>query len=97
MEVELPSTGCNIFYGTYVDNYYNNTRTRYYIHEGKLIKNNTSTSSYNTTPSGAYCLTSADKLLYRPQDSVYFPFFALAMCLVVFVILYKLFIKRLLP
>lgn len=97
MEIDLPSTGCNVFYGTYLDNYTGNTRTRYYVHEGVLIKNNTSTTSYNQTPSGAYCLTSADTLKYRPQDTVYFPVIALAMCSFVFVILYKIIIKRLLP
>lgn len=97
MEIELPSSGCNIYYGTYLDNYLNNTRTRYYINEGKLIKNNVTTSSYNTTPSGAYCLTSADKLLYRPQDTIYFPIISLAICSFVFVILYKIIVKRLLP
>lgn len=95
MEIVLPSTGCNVFYGTYIDNYYNNVRRRYYIHEGKLVLNNM--TSYASTPSGAYCLTSSDKLLYRPQDSIYFPALSLAMCVLAFVILYKFIIKRLLP
>lgn len=97
MEINLPSTGCNIFYGDYVDNYNGNTRIRYYINEGKLIKNNTTTYNYNNTPSGAHCLTSEDVLEYRPQDTVYFPVISLAMCSFVFVILYKIIIKRLLP
>lgn len=97
MEIDLPANGCNVFYGTYIDNYYNNTRTRYYLHEGSLIKNTETSYSYSGIPSGAHCLTSDDTLSYRPQDTVYFQFLSLAMCVFVFVILYKIIIKRLLP
>lgn len=97
MEIELPSTGCNIFYGSYIDNYNNYTRTRYYIHEGRLILNNSQTYNYNATPSGAHCLTSSDVLLYRPQDTIYFPALSLAMCVFAFWLIYKIIFRRLLP
>lgn len=48
--------GCNVFYGTYIDNYNGNTRRRYYFDSyGQLILSQT-TSRVNT-PSGVSCLT----------------------------------------
>lgn len=97
MKIDVPANGCNVFYGTYIDNYYNNIRTRYYIHEGSLIKNNETSYSYSGVPTGAHCLTSNDSLVYRPQDTVYFQFLSMAMCVFAFFLLSKLIIKRLLP
>lgn len=98
MEIELPSTGCNIFYGTYVDNYSSDgrTRTRYYLNEGKLVENNTSYSQYNSIPSGATCLHTGD-LVYKPEMELYVPFLASGLLVFVLILVYKIFIKRLLP
>ena len=98
MEIELPSQGCNIFYGTYIDNYSNNgyTRTRYYLNEGKLVKNNTSQSNYNSIPTGATCIVTGD-LIYKPELEVYVPFLAMTLFVFVLILVYKIIIKRLLP
>ena len=98
MEIELPSTGCNVFYGSYLDNYTNNgyTRTRYYFNEGKLVKSNTSQSNYNSIPSGATCITTGD-LVYKPELGVYVPFLAMTLFVFVLILVYKIIIKRLLP
>lgn len=48
--------GCNVFYGTYIDNYNGNTRRRYYFDSyGRLIL--THTTSRVDKPSGVSCLT----------------------------------------
>lgn len=98
MEVDLPS-GCNIYYGTYVDNYTNNgrTRVRYYINEGKLVPSSGSTSQYDQRPSNDYhCLTTGE-LVYKPEVQIYFPFLAGSLLVFVLILVYKIFIKRLLP
>lgn len=51
----LPSSGCNIFYGNYIDNYAGGQRTRYYIYDGKAYA---STRTTGNTPTGAICLDS---------------------------------------
>lgn len=93
MEIELPSQGCNIVYGNYIDNYRNNVRTRYYIVNQKLILNNT--SSYTSMPSGYSCYSG--KLEYKPEIKIYFPFLALGLCVFIFFCIYKIILKRVFP
>lgn len=93
MEIELPH-GCNVFYGSYIDNYYNNTRTRYYINDGELVANNSSTYNYNPTPSGAVCI---DSITYHTEYSVYFECLSIGLCILAFFLIYKIIIRRLLP
>lgn len=90
MEIELPS-GCNIFYGTYIDNYQGNVRTRYYIDHYRLVAN--TTSSNTTRPTGSVCMS--EKLLYKPEISIYFQLSAFAICVFVFVVIFKLILRRL--
>lgn len=59
----LPDTGCNVFYGNYVDNYTSNLRTRYYIYDGQAIESTTST--YATPPANVHCINSAE-IIYDP-------------------------------
>lgn len=48
--------GCNVFYGTYIDNYNGNTRTRYYFDSyGQLIPSVITTRS--DRPTGSQCMT----------------------------------------
>lgn len=94
MEIALPSSGCNIYYGTYIDNYLNNTRIRYYINEGQLIESTRST--YSSIPSGYHCLTQGD-LVYKPELQIYFGVFSLAIFCLALSLIYKVIIKRLLP
>lgn len=93
MEVELPSTGCNIMssYNT-VDNYFNGTRIRYYIYDGKFIRS--SSSSYSRLPDNSYCLRSGD-LVYKPEIPVYFSF--MSFCIISFagILLFNIVIKKL--
>lgn len=51
----LPS-GCNVFYGTYIDNYNGTRRTRYYFDSyGQLIPSTITTDS--SRPKGSQCMT----------------------------------------
>lgn len=95
MEIELPTTGCNVFNGTYIDNYYNNTRTRYYFNDGQLIES--SRQNYNIIPNGVTCLNSTQHIFYKPELEIYFGVLSLAICLLAFSLIYKIMIKRLLP
>lgn len=94
MEINLPQQGCNIFYGTYIDNYNNNVRTRYYINDGELVANNRQSYTYNTIPTGAVCI---DNLTYRSELPIYFEIFSIALFALAFFLIYKTIIKRLLP
>lgn len=93
MDIELPTQGCNIVYGNYVDNYRNNVRTRYYIINQKLVQN--STSSYSSLPTGYSCYSG--KLEYSPELKIYLPFLSLALITLVMVLIYKIILKRLVP
>lgn len=98
MDVALPTTGCNILNNsTTFYNYSNNNRTRttYVIYDGEAHVTSVSTSptGYNYTGD---CLITGD-LVYKPELQVYFP--ALAFCSICFILImiYRIFIKRLLP
>lgn len=98
MDVELPSTGCNIINSaTSFYNYTNNDRTRslYYIYDGKALLANTQTSNtgYNYTGS---CLSTGD-ITYKPELKVWFPLVSVYIFLTVFILIYKVMLKRLLP
>lgn len=94
MEIDLPNTGCNVFYGTYIDNYTNNTRTRYYINDGELIANNSQYYNYNPTPTGAVCI---DTLTYHSELPIYFELASIAIVALAFWLIYRVIVKRLLP
>lgn len=93
MEIKLPQ-GCNVFYGTYIDNYRNNIRTRYYINDGELITNSQQNYSYDPRPNGYVCI---DKLTYHSEFNVFFEVLSLIIVLLAFFLIYKTIIKRLLP
>lgn len=98
MNVELPSTGCNIINSsTTFYNYSSDGRTRssYVIYDGKAFLQSTNTSQYAYNYTG-HCLVTGD-LVYKPEIEVYFPI--ISFCLVCFALLliYNIFIKRLLP
>lgn len=67
-EIPIPE-GCSVFYGTYIDTYRNNQRTRYYIYGNRLVPS--TTSSYTTIPTGSVCLSQGD-LVYKPELEVWF-------------------------
>lgn len=87
---DLPAQGCNVFYGTYIDNYNGNTRSRYYLNDGHLVLS--STSNANSTPNGVHCLTSDDMIIYKPEIEVYFNIIAILAAFVIFSAAYKLII-----
>ena len=98
MDVELPSTGCNILVSaTSFYNYSSDTRTRdtYYIYEGVAHKQSSQYNQYGYTYTGD-CLSTGD-LVYNPSLKVQFP--VISFCLVCFVLIlvYRVIIKRLLP
>lgn len=96
MKIDLPTQGCNVFYGTYFDNYYNGVRTRYYLNDGQSIPSTSQT--YINNPSNVYCLSSTQfQLWYKPELEVYFGAISLLICFLAFSIIYKTIIKRLLP
>lgn len=85
--IKLPEQGCNVFYGSYVDNYYNNVRTRYYILDSQLLAS--STSSFSSMPSGVVCMDEA-VLTYKPELEVYFTFMAIVAAFFLFFMAYRL-------
>lgn len=94
MDIQLPSGGCSIYYGSYIDHYQNNTRRRYYINNEKLILN--SSSTYTSMPSGYSCVSQGD-LKYKPENQIWFSALSLALVLLAMSLVYKIIIKRLLP
>lgn len=90
-EIELPKQGCSVYYGQYIDNYYNSTRTRYYINDGKLVRS--TTASYTHLPTGVVCLSQGD-LIYKPETEVYFNIIAIGVCIFLFYAAYKLILHR---
>lgn len=98
MDVELPSTGCNILNSaTTFYNYSNNNRTResYIIYDGVAHLQNTTTNQQGYTYTGT-CLFTGD-LVYRPEIRVYFEFISILLFAIAFFLIYKIIIKRLLP
>lgn len=98
MNVELPTSGCNILTSaTSFSNYSNNNRTRqiYYIYEGVAHLQSETTSTYGYDVSGT-CLNTGD-LVFHPEDQVYFPVISFLICFLIVYFIYALFIKRLLP
>lgn len=85
--IKLPEQGCNVFYGTYVDNYRNSVRTRYYIFDSQLIPS--STSSYSNLPNGSVCMGETE-LIYKPELEVYFTFMAIVAIFFIFWFAYKI-------
>lgn len=96
MEIKLPTQGCNVYYGTYFDNYNGNVRRRYYFdNNGSYIQNSTQTTNYgNYDTSGYTCITDIG---YRDDLVIFWEFIAFIVCLIAFSLIYKVIIKRLLP
>lgn len=91
MEVKLPS-GCNIYYGTYIDNYNGSTRKRYYINgDGSLVLN--SIQGNSSRPSNFVCVSSP--IYFHPEFEVTFKFFAFTMIAFAGMVIYQLILKRL--
>lgn len=88
MEIDLPTSGCSIFYGTYIDNYYNSIRTRYYLNANNLVKS--TTSNYTRLPDGAICL-SPGELVYKPETEVYFNVISIIFAIIIFGLAVRLF------
>lgn len=98
MDVALPTTGCNIINNsTTFYNYSPDAKTRniYVIYDGKALLQSSSYNQYGYSYTGD-CLVTGD-LVYKPELEVYFP--ALAFCSICFILImiYRIFIKRLLP
>lgn len=95
MNVDLPTTGCNIinssssFYNYSNDNH---TRTNYILYDGKAIKQSVSTSTYPYTVTGD-CLTTGD-LVYKPELSVIFQTISLCLALFIFVVISKVLLRK---
>ena len=90
MEVELPN-GCNLYYGTYIDNYNGSVRRRYYLNEGRLHLVQTSTNS--SQPSNTTCLDSP--IYYGTEYQAIYQFFAFCLCAFAGTVIWHLIIKRL--
>lgn len=98
MNVELPSTGCNIIQSsTTFYNYSSDSRTRetYVIYDGVAHRQSSNTSSYPYTYTGD-CLHTGD-LVYKPELEIYFPILSFCLCCVIGLLVYNIFLKRLLP
>lgn len=98
MNVDLPTTGCNILISS--SSFYNyspdrRTRQRYYIYDGVAHLESSSTSTYGYDYTGT-CLHTGD-LVYKPEIQVYFPLIQFCFICFIVVFCYKIIIKRLLP
>lgn len=91
MGVTFP-TGCNLFYGDHFDNYNNGTLTRYYITGPKYWP--TERETYTSEPDSDLC---ARAFYYKPELEVEFSFYSFIILIFGFWLLYRVFIKRLLP
>lgn len=95
MNVELPTTGCNIINSsTSFYNYTNNNRTRtlYYIYDGKAIKSSETTNTYGWDVTGT-CLNNGD-IIYKPELKIYFPLISFCVVCAAFLLAYKIVLWR---
>lgn len=67
--IQIPSGGCSVYYGSYIDHYANNIRTRYYLNEDHLVAS--TSNSYTNLPTGSICLSEGE-LRYKPELNVWF-------------------------
>lgn len=98
MDVELPTTGCNVINSaTSFYNYSPDSRTRnnYYIYEGRAYLQSSTYSQYGYTYSGD-CLVTGD-LKFKPELDVYFPILSFLLVCSILLFIYHVLIKRLLP
>lgn len=98
MNVELPTTGCNVINSsTSFYNYSPDSRTRdnYVIYEGKAYLQSSSYSQYGYTYTGD-CLVTGD-LKFKPDVEVYFPILSFMLVCSILLFIYHVLIKRLLP
>lgn len=98
MDVDLPDTGCNILISN--SSFYNyssdkRTRQRYYIYDGDAHMESSTTSTYGYDYTGT-CLHDGD-LVYKPELQVYFPLASFCVICFLVIMIYRIFIKRLLP
>lgn len=99
MNVELPTSGCNIissstsFYNYHDDGH---TRDNYIIYDGKAILSATSSSQYGYSYTGT-CLSTGD-LVYKPEYKEFImPFASIIASLTIFIIAYRLVVRSLMP
>lgn len=98
MNVELPTTGCNIINSS--TTFYNyspdaRTRTTYVIYDGQATVQSVNTSQYGYSYTGD-CLKTGD-LVYKPELQVWFPTACFCIICFILILIYRIFLKRLLP
>lgn len=98
MDVQLPTTGCNILISA--DSFYNysvdsHTRERYYIYEGVAHRQSSDYSQYGYTYTGT-CLSTGD-LVYKPELQIYFPFLSMLLFGFTLWLIWRTIIRSLLP
>lgn len=95
MDVELPSTGCNIISSsTSFYNYSDDLRTRqtYIIYEGVPKKQSESYNQYGYTYTGQ-CLHTGD-LVYKPEMEFWYSLGAVALGGVIMILIAKLIFRK---
>lgn len=95
MDVDLPTTGCNIISSS--SSFYNyssdgHTRDSYIIYDGVAKKQSSFYSQSGYTYSGD-CLSTGD-LVYKPELSVIFQTISLCLTLFIFVIVSKVLLRK---
>lgn len=91
MKITLP-TGCNVYYGTYIDNYNGSTRTRYYIDHDRIVANNQSTAT--SRPTGTICMNT-DFIEYKPEIDAWTEIGAIVIVSMIFCLIIKMLWGRL--
>lgn len=95
MNVDLPTTGCNILNSaTSFYNYSPDTRTRslYYIYEGKALKSSEAYNQYGYTYTGT-CLITGD-LVYKPELNFYEQIVATLLAIIIFYVVSVVFLRK---
>lgn len=91
MEIKLPD-GCNLYYGSYFDNYNNGLRQRFYFDDGgNFIP--VQRQTYTSIPHNSVCYDGI--VLFKPELEIEFKFFSVCLILFVFMVLYQLLFKKL--
>lgn len=98
MDVELPSSGCNILTGA--NSFYNysldgRTRQTFAIYEGQVKMVSETYNQYGYTYTGT-CLSTGD-LVYKPELKIYFSFISAIIFIFSLYLIYRVIFKRLLP
>lgn len=95
MQVELPTTGCNIIQSATSFYNYNSgdtVRDTYVIFDGKALLQSHQTNQYGYSYTGT-CLSTGD-LVYKPELPIYFQFMSMILVAAAFGLVFKYILRK---